>query len=362
MNHTTLFMRRGFFFALLLSFATALYAQQSCSQRLNQAEDYFEQGRLLEIEALIRGCLNQEGGFTEPEKVRAYKLLVKVAIFTDNEPKAEEEFVNLLLVDPVHILQPEDPSELRVLRAKFRTAPVFRIEAKVGLNGSMPSVDQAFSTFPSNGEEKEYGFPSGIGFQIDVAATRHLKSGIEAGAGVQYRQSSYTVSADPSDVNDAGFGTEITNSQVALRFPVFVRYNLNYSYLGERPFTPYIMLGASLDYFLSAKYTQADRSGGTSVSLTGDDTDLKKFNQINDINASVFLGLGGKYTLKKGNFLLVEVRYDKALSLYNAPEQRYANARLHSDLQFVEDDLFLNFVSLNFGYVYSIFKPKKIEK
>lgn len=355
-------MIRGLYFAFIFLLAGFSYAQQSCSQLLNRAEDLYSEGRLLEIPGLISGCLETEGAFTEGEQVRARKLLTKVYVFTDNEAAAEAELVELLHVDPVHELQREDPSELRVMMAKFRTWPVYRIEVRGGVNTNVKSVHQGFSAFneTSGGaiaKEKNYNETVVLGWQLGVDVTRYLDRGIEVGAGFQYRQSGYAVNSAPDNFE---FVTDIENSQTTLRLPIFARYNHNYdSRIG---LVPYGFLGASFDYILKAKYTDASRSGGTSFTLVSEDASLRKFDQVNNVNYSLFVGAGAKIRLKKGNFAFAEVRFDKSLRLYNVPEERYANPSINGDLLYVEDDLYLNFVSINFGYIQSIFKPEKLIK
>lgn len=352
-------MIRGYAFAVLTLLSGYVYAQQSCSQRLIRAEDLYDQGRLLEIEEVLGDCFSQEeGGFTEAEAIRARKLLTKVAIFIDNEAKAEKELVELLYLDPVHQLQPEDPNEMRVLLDKFRTWPVYRLEFKGGGNLSMQGIPQEYAT---SGAKKDY--PLSMGFQLEANITKHWKEGIELGTGIQYRISQYKVeSVFPDAFGDDLFITSITNSQTTLRLPIFARYNFNYTYKGEEKTTPYIFAGMTVDYLLSAKYAEASRSGGTSVSVTGPDADLIAFNQVNELNFSVFGGFGMKIAGKKGNYFFGEVRYDKSLGLYNVPEERFSNPKIWGDLRYVEDDVFLNFVSINVGYIKSIFKPEKLTK
>ncbi len=349
-------MNRGLSFALFFLIA-GYAASQSCTQRLNRAEDLYDAGRLLEIESLIANCF---GNFTEGEAIRARKLLTKVAIFTDNEPKAEEELINLLTIDPVHRLQPEDPSEMTVLMSKFRTWPVYRLEAYGGVNLSMASKAQSFSTFTSDASEKDYGDSPGIGIQGGVRITKHLQDlvyGVEVGAGFEARSSAYSVKSAPESTP---YETDIVNSQFMLRMPVFARYNVGYSIDGK--FIPYVFLGGSLDYIVSAQYSSASRSGGTSFTLSGNDTDLKQFNQVNELGVSIIAGAGAKIGMKKGNFFFLEARFDKSIFLYNVPEERYSNQRVVGDLQYVEDDIYLDFVSIQVGYVLSIFKPEKLEK
>lgn len=348
-------MTRGLSFVFIFLIA-GYAAAQSCTQKLNRAEDLYDAGRLLEIESLISGCFDQ---FTEGETIRARKLLTKVAIFTDNEPKAEEELVNLLHADPVHLLQPEDPNEMQVLMDKFRTWPVYRIEVYGGGNLSTPTKAQSFSVFTSDASEKDYGDQFDLGAQIGVRVTKHLRNfvtGLEVGAGFEFRSSSYSVK---TAVPDVSYETSLRNTQSMVRMPVFARYNVNYDIRGK--FTPYVYAGFSVDYLLSAKYADASRSGGTSFNLS-DASDLKSFGQVNDLGVSLIGGAGFKLGLKKGNFIFLEGRFDKSMFLYNVPEERYANQQLHGDLQFVEDDIYLDMISVQVGMVLSIFKPEKLEK
>lgn len=359
-------MTRGLSYVLIMLVAGYAMAQ-SCTQRLNRAEDLYDAGRLLEIETKeFLDCLSN-GGFTEGEEVRARKLLTKVAIFTDNEPKAEEELIKLLQLDPVHELQPEDPSELTVLMGKFRTWPIYRLEFYAGGNIALPGVAQTYSAFSSNSSDKSYG-PIDLGVVVGARITKHLRyfvTGLEVGGGFEYRATSYSVESTPNlgdefSEDSSPFTTNVTNSQVAVRLPLFARYNFNYSLT---KFSPYVFAGMSLDYFLSADYSEASRSGGTSVTISdGKSDNIKSFGQIADFNATLLLGAGAKFPMGKGNFFFTEIRFDKGLALYNVPEERYANHRINGDLMFVEDDVFLNFIGINVGYVRSIFKPEKLTK
>ena len=352
-------MTRGLYFVFTSLIVGFGYAQQSCSQLLNHAEDLYTDGKLLDIPGLISTCVENPDGYTEAEQIRAHKLLTKVYIFTDNEAAAEDELVRLLTVDPVHEIQREDSGELRVLMGKFRTWPIFRLEIRVGGNTNVKSVLQEFTAVSPNMEDKKYAESVGLGIQAEMDITRYWDIGIEYGAGFQFRSSSYNVTSRPASLEEV-FETDITNSQTMFRLPVFVRYNRNYD--SRTGLVPYAFLGASLDYISSAKYTNAGRSGGTAFSLGSSDGDLKNFDQVNEINYSLFGGVGAKFRLKKGNFFFAEARFDKSLKIYNVPAERYSNPVINGDLLYVEDDLYLNFVSLNAGFIFSVYKPEKLTK
>src|SRR6187549_1035341 len=69
----------------------------SCSQTLRLARSTYEQGRLHEIPALLAKCL--AGGFSQQEKVEAYKLLCLSYIYLEEPQKADEAMLNLLRTD-----------------------------------------------------------------------------------------------------------------------------------------------------------------------------------------------------------------------------------------------------------------------
>lgn len=357
-------MVRGLSFVLILLSAIVSTAQvrKSCTLILNEAEDLYSAGRLLEIETQgFLDCLNN-GGFTDGEEIRARKLLTKVAIFTDNEPKAEQELVELLTIDPVHQLVSEDPQELAVLKSKFRTWPVYRFEFYVGGNFSFTTVAQEFETLSTN-YTKDY--VNTLGVQGGVRMTKHLKdfvTGLEVGAGFEWRSSGYTVDARfGPDVNNPYYQTNIINSQTMIRLPVLARYNVNYTINGK--FIPYGFIGASMDYIATARYSDASRTGGTSFTLDSNDADLKSLGQVNDFGVSIFAGGGFKFGgAKKGNFFFLEARFDKSIFLYNVPDERYSNDKIYGDLQYVEDDVYVDMLSAQFGYIWSIFKPEKLSK
>src|SRR5690606_22162750 len=85
--------------------------------------------------------------FSDEERVRALKLLTLVHIFSDQEALAEQSMIRLLRADPEHILDPlVDPAELFFLYQQFRTAPIFRIGVRGGMNATMPLVLAEYGT------------------------------------------------------------------------------------------------------------------------------------------------------------------------------------------------------------------------
>lgn len=346
---------------------------QTCTQKLNQAEDDYEAGRLLGIPNHISDCL-ESGQFSKEESIRAKKLLTLVYIFSDQESRAETALVSLLREDPEHRLNPQvDPTEIFYLYNQFKTAPIFRVSFRGGVNSSSPQVMQAYGTpntnlYPNfyNGKTSD-GKSSyqvndtteisgisglGVGFFGEILIEKYIKNGFELGFGPQIRFSSYNVD---SYLNQPDLNTSTTNSQVYLRAPLMGKYTLWYDDR-DREWLPYFFAGASLDYLLSAQYTEGSRRGGTAYTVTS--SDLIESGQVNRWNYSFFGGIGTKIRVQT-HFITIEARYDNSRMNYINGGNRWNNLESTFDLGYVESDLKLNFFSFSVGYTRSIYKPKK---
>lgn len=352
--------------------ASFVLAQTSsdCTRELDRMELWFEQGRLSDIintyedggSRFVR-CLENDV-FSVEETIRAYKLMTKAYLFQDNERKAEELFVLLLKVDKEHQLSPDDPAELYLLKDKFKTEPILRVAVRAGVNKSLPSIIQNFNTFQSG--QKRYNQQGnntglGIGFWFEALAERHITKGIEVATGLQYRIATYEVEGEMIE-NDLNYVAKNTSNM--LRFPLLVRYSLFYDKLdggGNRiKLMPYVFLGTSLDLTLSAKYVDAQRTGGTAYTLPAESSDLKAFNQVASNNISVMGGLGVRFRVGRSevDFFSLEVRYDNSFFNYINPDNRYANEDVNFGIGHVEDDLTINTIAFSVGYTRSLYIPR----
>ena len=356
----------------LLAFITIfsgvyLFAQSTaqCSRALEEAEQAFEQGRLLYILDRVANrrfydCL-EAGNYSIEEEISAKKLLVKAYLFSDNEEEAEKALVELLAVDHEHQLTPEDPAELYFLYSKFRTEPIIRISGKFGGNKTFITQLQEFNTHQI---AKTYNpnFGSGINIWFEFLAERHIAKGIEVAAGPQLRIARYDVEGQSSE---DGLTYQASNISNMLRLPLIVRYNFRYDETdanNERiRLIPYVFLGGSYDLVLSARFEDTSRSGGTAVTLDDEKSSLLDLDQVAKQNASIFGGVGAKLRVgrEQVNFLTFELRYDNSLFNYINPENRWLNQGTSIEITHVEDDLTINTVSFSVGYVHSLYIPVK---
>ena len=373
--------------AFFLLFSTFFVSAQTWTQKLLIAERDYDAGRLVNIVDNISGGFEKslgEKGYTKEEKIRALKLITKVYIFMDNEPKSDEYMIKLLRADKEHNLDPKvDPAELYDLYRKFRSQPIFRIGLRVGVNKSYPNIINTFGTgntgivskiYNGVGEspnEASVNGGSGTGFFINAMAERYLDWGLEVGLGLEFRNSQYSVdnyitygdSIQVNGINEiaqfAVLSTMVTHQQSFFRVPLLLRYNFKYD--SDNSFVPYIAVGASYDYLLDAKYLEGNRTGGTEYKFDSD-LSLKDLDLIAKNNFSVFACLGLKMRIKT-HFLTLEAKLNKALLNYINPNNRWSNNPLSTyDLAFVEDDFSLDMLSFSFGYTYSIYNPQKLKE
>src|SRR6478609_109001 len=96
--------------SLYCIFCFCASGQSTCTQTLRTARSTYDQGRLHELPSLLEGCI--KNGFTQQEKVEAYKLLVLAYIYLEEPTKADEAMLNLLNTDHYFkINEATDPAE-----------------------------------------------------------------------------------------------------------------------------------------------------------------------------------------------------------------------------------------------------------
>jgi|TARA_B110000967_G_scaffold202800_1_gene242293 hypothetical protein len=379
--------------------STFFVSAQTWTQKLLVAERDYDAGRLVSIVDNISGGFDKalgEKGYTREEKIRALKLITKVYIFLDDEPKSDEYMIKLLKADKEHKLDAKvDPAELYDLYRKFRSQPIFRIGLRTGVNKSYPNIINTFGTGNTgvvskiyNGEgqppqEASVNGGTGTGFFINATVDRYLDWGLEVGLGFELRNSQYSVdnyitygdSIQVNGINEAAqfavLSTMVTHQQSFFRIPLLLRYNFKYDPGNDTfrkiedkvtdRFIPYIAIGASYDYLLDAKYLKGNRIGGTEYKFDAD-LSLKDLGLITNSNFSIFASLGLKMRVRT-HFLTFEAKFNKALLNYINSENRWSSNPLSTyDLAFVEDDFSLDMLSFAFGYTYSIYNPQKLKQ
>jgi len=152
---------------------------------------------------------------------------------------------------------------------------------------------------------------------------------------------------------------------IGLQLPILLRYThrINLWY-------PYVYGGYAISYFVrsSGNPSYFDINGTVVNPDIGRALDLGPIR--NSLNHSVLFGAGVKYRLGY-KYLLFEIRYSWGLSNILNPDNQFdfgpgGEQNDIRELTFrygqVDDDFRINNLSFNIGYVYPLYKPRRIEK
>jgi hypothetical protein len=252
------------------------------------------------------------------------------------------------------------------LYRKFRTKPIFRIAVNGGLNQTRVNTIQEFGTHNTSLSTSSETSSPGIGTQFGVAIERELYgTGLEFSLGVGYSSKKFSTSNDiilglvdlETDVRSSNNFSQMTQIDAAnfLDIPLLARYNINL----RGKFIPFVFGGIEANLLLSATRSEGNRTGAQTISAA--DQPLKISNERNNTNYSIVGGLGFKYKLKT-HFFKFEVKYANGMTNVVNPENRYVNPTTVFRLAQIDNNQSLNVLSVNFGYVHSIYNPKKLKK
>jgi hypothetical protein len=333
---------------LALCFGLIFHAnaqQTSCAQTLRLARSTYEQGRLHELPELLKNCL--AGGFTKSEKVEAYKLLTLSYLYLEEPEKADEAMLNLLQTDHYFEINPAvDPAEFVALYKTFRTTPIYRFGIKAGPNASWPNLISSNSASDGKGE---YTYKPG--FQVGAALEIPLTDKLVLNPELQFQSKSFSYSQKGAEGTvDTIFTISSIEKQNWISLPVTLQY-----LIGKSKLHPYVALGASVDYLITASQTPHKVREGYQ-DIKEESIDILK--QRKKINYNLIASAGIKYQIT-GGFLVADVRFIYGLPALNDKSMIYANPQIYNNYNFVDGIFRQASISLSVGYVYNIFNPKK---
>jgi hypothetical protein len=340
-----------FFVLLLVTLFTFLQAhaqeQNLCTQTLKKALKTYDDGRISAVPAMLDSCLKD--GFTRAEKLQAYRLLVLSYIFQDEDEKAEESLLLLLKEDPEYkVNEVLDPAEFVNLYKTYRTLPFISIGIVGGVNQSRIKLLNEFSTDNVNSSPVKY--KPGIGFQFGLVADILLYRNFQVNTTFLYSGKKYETSSDKM------FGytsLKLVESQSWLELPVVLKYNF-----GKNKLKFFAEAGMSGNLFLSSK------ADVTRISIANDNDasgpSVAMSNLRNKLNYAAVFGGGARYKLGYG-YLMLDIRYSMGMRNVVNAKNRYSDNELIYYYGFIDSNYKLNNISVSFGYLKSLYKPKKIK-
>jgi hypothetical protein len=337
----------------------------NCAQSLRTARSTYDQGRLHEVTQWLTGCLeNPEdaNGFTDAERIEAYRMLTLTYIYLEEPQKADIEMINLLSTDHFYTIDDEvDPIEFKNLYKKFRTDPVYRIGARVGFNTT--HVNVLSNRYMWGEGEGTYTSPFGS-IQISAVFEKDLKwmqKKLVLAPELMWTTNSFTYTNNKILLEEPSAETPNTGkqeqviTQTRIQLNALFQYKIEKEYLLADKFTPFVVLGPSIGYLLKSEFV-----GNTDADEPVTGTAIDNTDSYNALSYSVIVGAGVK--LRVGGFYLTtEIRHQYGFGNAVNTSNLYKNKALMS-YGYVDNDFRMSATSINIGFLLPHFSPKKLIK
>lgn len=339
----------------LLSIVNLTFAQRSnCAETLNQAQQQFDDGHLYTIPSILKPCL--DNGFNKTQKIEAFLILTRTYLLIDDPISAEDSYLKLLALDPEYQIDREnDPVDIVYLDEKFTTTPIFILFGKVGLNASTASEIGNYGVDNTNFTQETY--KAVLGFNLGGGTELNITDNFSLGLGLDFAFKAY----EYKNTLFEGDLQTLIERQTSLEVPIFVKYRTHFNKIH-----PFVYGGMSFQYLLSAtgEVNLIDRyitgeGDVTEFSITGPNENLG--NMRNSLNKNLIAGLGLNYRIGY-SYIFADIRYSFGMNNIVKSEEQYSNTSLLYNYAYVDDFKRINTVSLSFGYIKPLYKPRKIQK
>jgi hypothetical protein len=325
-----------------------LYGQEDCATKIQEAKKYYDQGMIEEIPQMLAPCMAD--GFTRMQKIEAYKLIILSYLFDDDQFEAEKTMLEFLKKYPEYEIMPNDPIEFVYLFESYRTTSVFSFGFMAGFNLTDPRIIEPFSAF----DLREAVFKNTMkpGFQIGIGAGRYISRNMLVNiefvfSSNQYKFTDEIVQHRIDGLSSVSYYEKLYKAEL----PVTLIYEFNIK---------------KMNYFLRAGASAAKITGVTGMptrkfhenmgSLSGEYTDISEY-RLNMIYNGI-IGAGVRYKVPRG---VISFGFRATLGINNIvrSDKRWDNQELIDKFYYRDDDFSLNTFSLNAGYYFSFYKPKK---
>ncbi len=348
-------MFRSLILSLLL-FGLLLGTQaQNCEEKLKQAQQSFDEGRIRKVEPILSKCL--ENGFTKDQKIRAYKLLAKTYIYLDRQADADTIVLKILGEDPDQKSDPEaDPKEYVVKFSTFKTIPVLSLGASGGFNRSYLNIlfynsTDNISTQSSRDEKQaNYTYPLGLqgGITAEIYPFERARIGFQGLASIRL----YNYADDNLQET---FTQSFTESQFWLELPIYFKYFFKSNDFKLRP---YGAVGGTANILLTSTIISGNLKSESAQEVELASVDVKSIRK--NFYPSLLLELGARYKLNTANFIFAGIRYNMGFSDMATAKTFYQVPELES-IQYIDNDFTMQNYSLSVGYIREFYKAKRVK-
>ena len=331
---------------------TSILAQDlSCEQQLSAATAEFDAGRFYGVPAMLKPCI--DNGFSRDQRKRAFLLLTQAYLLLDDPIGADNSYLEVLRADPEFLADTaRDQIDVVYLSKRFTAAPIFSLSGKVGGNFAPVRVISTINSSGESGVKNDYDVR--IGFQLGGGVDWHISEQLAVTAELNYAFTSYKKEQIKFN-NDV---EEFTDKQNWLSVPVGVKYTL----FKREQVRPFVFAGYAFNILFNDRgQIQVSKRDVGEGSLDESSPELSFNNFRNKANASFFVGAGAKYKVGV-NFLFAEMRYNFGLTNIVKPTSTYGTTGPAVEYGHVDDYFRLDNFSISVGYVYPLYKARKVKR
>lgn len=348
-------LKRIYLLSFVCLFSLAGYAQEKpCKDKLKDANRAYDEGRVSEVEILIKDCLKDLGKAKQKE---AYRLLTLSGLYLDDRDMAEHNMREFLRIEkeykPVRGRgEGADPPEFVELFDKFYTKPIYLYGLKMGATYSQAQSTTVFSVGPStiNNQVNVGTYTPQIGFLIGAMFDIPLTDNIHFGAEAYYATHRFKHSEKLLDYATVDF----VENQAMIEIPLYARYLFRKV---DKRFRPFVTAGVFADILMSSK---------ANVTRTDSLGDIKKeFKLLNEsmtpqrkrLGVGAMVGAG--FLLKtKAGFLTVDFRYNLGLTNIVNSSKRGSNTPLIYNYGYIDDNMLVSPFNFSIGFFIPKYNPK----
>ncbi|MBL0764120.1 outer membrane beta-barrel protein [Marivirga atlantica] len=267
-------------------------AQESCTQKLRNARNAYQEGKLSSLPTTLQSCI--DNGFNKEEKIEALRLVTLAFLYEENEASAKKSYLQLLNLNPEYRPNPQaDPTELILLAEKFDTDPKFFYGIKTGLAYSLVEVIEPTSDVVVGLQRGNYSFSYSMSFGVFFQYPINNK--LSANAEFYYMLRSLSMNKNPMEGSDVQQQT-ISEDQRWIEMPILLNYKLPVN-----AFLLELTGGPSFHYLLLSEVTS---EGGNEPF-----SDVDFYAQRNQFNLSGILGIRANFKVFGRNFLTTSILY-----------------------------------------------------
>jgi hypothetical protein len=324
-------------------------AQVNCMNTLKEAKELYEQGLIEDIPKMLSGCM--ESGFTRAQRIEAYKLIIMAYLFDDNQFEAEKIMDDFLKKFPEYEIMPNDPVEFTYLLESYKTSSVYSINLYFGPNFSNPRIIESFSVMDKNNTESDNKFVRG--FQVGIGGSRNLVKGLNINLDGFYSFHNFSkTETTKSPIQSATSPMVTIYSKENLKkidIPLSLTYTVgkgNLSYFGR--------LGFMYSFITQSKLT-VERTHPNLPTISGT-IDIK--NMRPNYYIAVLAGAGMQYKVPRG-YLVLDLRYHYGFNEMSTTENDFSNTDLWSNYYYSDDKFKLDFLTVNIGYYFTIYRSNR---